>query len=442
MTKPLRYHLRFQVLPGRNVDRDARALARFCHAHGIEEVVLFFAAEDWNNGLLSAADEDRWFETVRRVKAALNRAGIVVSLNPWGTVVHCDRGRGFPRGRKFQPMVSPLGETSRACASFADPAWRTYIFNLYGRFARLGFRILWVEDDFRYHNHDPLTWGGGFEPAVLDRFARKVRRKTTREEVVRNILKPGAPHPWRAKWMETWREIQLEVAAGIAGAVAHNAPGESRVGLMSSLPSTHSIEGRDWRRLFDALSIAGRVAHRPHFAYYHDAPGRHLSYSFSMLDLQKNFRPADCETAPEVENGPWTRWTKSDSQTWAGMALALFYGSDALLLNLFPMSANPADREPEIGELLDRSRAGLEWIAARFPKELTTEGVGAPWRQDAQGTDPCSVPSHSGGTFFIPAGRSPTGPWLRDRVNCTEAEGLSNASRKASTKEKSAGVFA
>ena len=35
--KPLRYHLRFQIIPGPRVERDARTLARFCKGHGVVE---------------------------------------------------------------------------------------------------------------------------------------------------------------------------------------------------------------------------------------------------------------------------------------------------------------------------------------------------------------------------------------------------------------------
>lgn len=384
VSKPLRYHLRFQVIPGKNVEKDARILINFCKTHGIEEVVLFFAAEEWNNGLLSMIEEDIWFDTVEKVKRIIDKAGIVVSLNPWMTVLHFDRGRKFPKGRKFKPMVSPAGEVSKACASFADVKWRSYIYNLYGRFAKLGFRIIWVEDDFRYHNHAPLTWGGGFEPEILDRFGQKVGRKVMREEVVKNILKSGKPHPWRVKWMETWREIQLEVANGLSRAVAGNMPANTKIGLMSSHPDDHSIEGRDWTMLFNAFSINSKAAHRPHFAQYGESPGKDKIYSIMMLDVQKNFRPANCEAAPEIENGYFTNWTKSDSLTWAEMAFCMFYGSDALLLDLFPFSGNTANEEPEIGKLLDKSRPALEWISARFPKNLKTCGVGIPWREDAQ----------------------------------------------------------
>lgn len=380
----LRYHLRFQIAPFADTVKDAHTLSRFCKRHKIEEVILFFAGEEWNNGLLSGKEEDKWFEVIRKAKAILDKNGISVSLNPWMTVLHCDRGRVFPEDRKFKPMVSPAGEACRACASFADKKWQEYIFDLYGRFAKLGFRVIWVEDDFRYHNHAPLTWGGGFEDEVIKLFEKKIGRKTNRKEVIKNIFRPGKPHPWRALWMETWRELQINVAKGLADSVGRNSGQESMLGLMSSLPGTHSQEGRNWQALFDALSIKGQMVHRPHYASYGETTASGFSYPVAMLDLQKTFRPANCEVAPEVENFPFTRWNKPDCQTWAEMALCLFNGSDALLLDLFPFVGNPADAEPQIGGLLDKSRSSLEWIKAGFPRSLQTTGVCAPWKQDAQ----------------------------------------------------------
>jgi len=199
--KVLRYHLRFQIMPGENVARDTQALADFCTAHGVEEVVLFYAGEEWHNGLLSSAEEDLWVDIVRRAKQILEAAGIVVSLNPWTTVGHLDRGQRLPADRGLEPAVSPIGEVAAAVGSFGDPAWRSYIEDQFGLFAQLGFRVIWVEDDFRYHNHPPLTWGSGFEPPVLKRFAAQVGQDVSREEVLNTVLQPGEPHPWRAMWL-------------------------------------------------------------------------------------------------------------------------------------------------------------------------------------------------------------------------------------------------
>lgn len=399
--RPLRYHLRFQVLPGPRLAADTRDLVKHCQRFGIEEVVLFFAAEDWNNGLLSRADEERWFTAIAAARKILARAGITTSLNPWMTCQHCDRGRTFPPDRQFTPTVSPAGEVSKACASFADPNFQEYLAGLYARFASLGFRVIWVEDDFRFHNHGPLTWGGGFEQPVLDRFAAKIGRAVTREELVAALLRPGAPHPWRAQWFATWRELHLEVAAKLTAAVAAASGGTTRIGLMTSGVEMHSVEGRRWDEFFAAFSVNGRVAHRPHFAPYAEAPGHAKIWSIQMLDLQRNFRPAGCEVAPEVENFPFTNWVKSDTQTWAEMALCQIFGSDALLLDLFPFSANPASREPQIWKMLKCARPGWPGWLPTLP--LTCRP--AAWAFPIEQMPPATSALHNNNTRFTPSTR-------------------------------------
>ena len=97
-----------------------------------------------------------------------------------------------------------------------------------------------------------------------------------------------------------------------------------------------------------------------------------------MLDLQKNFRPANCEVAPEIRIVPLPL-DKSDTQTWSEMAICQLHGSDALLLDLFPFSANPPHASRRLA-LLEKSRPGLGgW---RRPS-LTTHGVGIPYKPDA-----------------------------------------------------------
>ncbi|GAA3425313.1 hypothetical protein GCM10018953_24960 [Streptosporangium nondiastaticum] len=359
-----RYHLRYQVLPG----RDPGPLADFCAAHGVEEVVLMTGAEELHAGHPAGDGEDLWFETVRAARDALSARGVQVSLNPWVTVGHADRGRVQDLG--FAPLVSPAGETSTAAASLACPIWRDWLAAHYGRFAGLGFRVMWLEDDFRFHNHAPLTWGGGFEPGMLARFHRLAGEEPTREELVAAITAPGEPHPWRALLQRTWREAQLEVVTLVRRAVA----GRARLGLMSSGLGVASAEGRSWGALFDLVE-----AHRPHFAPYGDAPGRRLAYSIAMLELQRPLRPAGVEVAPEVENWTHTEWSKSDTQTWSEMVAAHLSGADALLLDVFPFVTGDPGRYPRVGRMLTRSRPALD---ATVTGALETFGVGVPWWED------------------------------------------------------------
>ncbi|MEV7776002.1 hypothetical protein [Kitasatospora sp. NPDC086791] len=375
---PARYHLRFQLHPTPDAAERAAELAAFCREAGVDEVVLLLGAEELYTGHPTGEAEDHLYDTAATAVEVLRGAGLDVSLNPWVTAGHADRGRADRLG--FTPMVGPDGTVATAQASFACPRFRSWITAHYARFADLGSRVLWLEDDFRYHNHAPLTWGGGFEPLMLERLAELVGEPVTREQAVAAVTAPGAPHPWRALLQQVWRTAQLEVAAEVAAAVAKASGGRSQLGLMSSEPGVHSVEGRDWPALFDALAIDGQVSHRPHFARYGDAPGRELSFSVWMLELQRALRPAYVRSEPEIENWPHTAWSKSDTQTWSELVAAQLAGADAMFLNIHPMQSGRAQRFPRVAELLRHSRPALDLIAGPASR---TYGVALPVRQDA-----------------------------------------------------------
>jgi len=267
----------------------------------------------------------------------------------------------------------------------ACPNWQAYIVRMYGGLAEPGFRVVWVEDDLRYHNHAPLDWGGDFSQPMVARFARKVGRDVSRDEVVKSILRPGPPHEWRSVWLETWRETQLEVAQRIRDAVRDTAP-DTCIGVMTSHPSNHSIEGRDWSCFFSAFAgERGLVAHRPHFAGYQDGTRADFARSSFLLDVQKGIRPSSLrfEVAPEIENFPMSPFSKSNAVTWGQMALAQIHGADAQLLDLFSFTGLRIKDEPWVGGLLDMIRPGLDALAEMFPPHLQTRGVGVLWREDA-----------------------------------------------------------
>ncbi|WP_428951407.1 hypothetical protein [Streptomyces sp. cg35] len=373
---PARYHLRFQIRPGFAARQQALELAEFCRETGVDEVVLLLAAEEFHDGHPAGVVEDLLYDTAAETTAVLKGAGLDVSLNPWVTTGHADRGRRDRHG--FAPMVGPDGTIAAGQASFACPLWRSWITAHYARFAGLGFRVLWLEDDFRYHNHAPLTWGGGFEPLMLERLSRLVGAPVTRDEAVAAVTAPGPPHPWRRHLQQVWHTAQSEVAALVAEAVDKHSGGRSRLGLMSSVPGAHSVEGRDWTELFDALAVAGEAVQRPHFAGYEDGPGRQLSRSFWLLEQQRVLRPPHVRSEPEIENWPHTAWSKSDTQTWSELVTAQLSGAEALLLNLHPTYSGHAGRHPRIAGLLRRSRPALDLVADRAAGELGTAGVGLP----------------------------------------------------------------
>ncbi|MBU4201248.1 MAG: hypothetical protein KKG09_00665 [Verrucomicrobia bacterium] len=374
------YGLRFLILPGKDCLRRTRETAAFCLRHKITGVHLFFNAEEWYRGHPTEPEIRKFLVMFRQIVPIFRQAGLSVGLNPWTTIGHCDRGRALRAGQNFELMVSPSGKRSNISASFACPRFRRYLASLFHRLAAVGFDILWLEDDFRYHNHAPLDWGGDFSPSMLKRFSERIGRLVSREEVVRNVLRPGVPHPWRREWMALWRQCQEELAGLLAEAVKSANP-QARLGLMSSHPDTHSAEGRSWSGLFRAMAINGRAVHRPHFASYGEE--NNYSYSFSLLAIQKDIRPDNVDSYPEIENFPFGRFNKSDRQTFSQMALAKLMGSEGLLLDLHPMTGNSVEEELGIGEMLDKAAPALAWISERFPRAMKPCGAGIPFKEDS-----------------------------------------------------------
>ncbi len=381
----VRYALRFQILPGENALTRAKELVEFCRKHKIPEVHLFCNAEEWNRGHLTEAEIEEQAELFAKIIPVLKKAGLSVSLNPWSTLLHCDRGRTLRPGQNFELMVSPSGQKAKAQASPACGNWRKYIAGFYGRMAGLGFEVLWLEDDFRYHNHAPLDWGGDFSPLMLAQFSKKAGRKVSRKEVLKNVLQPGKPHPWRKLWLDLWRETSGKNAGAIRRAVAAANP-SARLGLMSSHPDIHGAEGRNWKELFKALAINGRAVHRPHYTSYSEETGPTLVNSFAMLDIQKDLRPGWVTSYPEVDNAYWSAFNKSNTRTFSQMSLAKIMGSEGLLLNLHQMSGNSPFEEPGVGELLDQSYPALQYLGKEFRRSLTSRGAGIPFKTDAAQT--------------------------------------------------------
>ena len=175
-----------------------RELDRLVREAPVDEIALFCFAEEQNDGHDPLERIGQWIDRSRPYREALWRAGVQVSLNPWHSMLHCDRGRSLKPGQDWQRMVDPAGNEARAVVCPLDPAWQQYYRDVLRLFAREGFRVVWIDDDIRYHNHGPLEWGGCFCPLHVAAFNRRNGTNASREEIVRACLASGPPHPWRA----------------------------------------------------------------------------------------------------------------------------------------------------------------------------------------------------------------------------------------------------
>ncbi|NLG27526.1 MAG: hypothetical protein GX557_06420 [Chloroflexi bacterium] len=382
---PSHFTLRMQFGLHQGPDAIARKVLALAKSAPVDEVMCFYFAEELNDGHEPLERVQQWIEASRPYRKELQSAGVALSLNPWHTVLHCDRHRTLKPGQNWQTMVDPTGRQATAVVCPLDPDWRAYYAETLRMYAREGFRVIWVDDDIRYHNHEPLAWGGCFCPLHVAEFNRRARERdalavpVTRAEIVAACLQPGAPHPWRSLWFDMWEETHLELLSEWRRIV--EAEG-CRLGLMSSDMEAHAAEGRRWADWWRAFGGGQPPVHRPHFWGYGDMPGPALIHSIALLDQNRSIQPAALESGPEIECFPYGRWNKSYRQTGAQLALAHILGSANLNISLYDFMGNDPDDDPSRTAFLTAWRPACNWLADAFPMTLRSVGVGVPWSED------------------------------------------------------------
>jgi len=363
-----RYILRFSLDPGFDIDRRTDDLIEFCKASRVDEVMLFTPAEELSPGHLTDDELERWLAMARPVCQRLADHGLDLSLNPWTTTYHVARGRTLRPGQASTMMVGETGYRAAITPCPLCPDWQAYLADQFIRLSRaLDPVAIWIEDDWRLHNHErdidtnPMRWGGCFCDLHLKRFSQSVGREVAREELLRQVLAPGEPHPWRAAWIDLWRQTLIEPAHAIRDAVRAATPGV-RFGLMSSVPDVHSVEGRDWAEMQDAWGDEPAFLIRPHMPPYTETPALSTTPCVTRQTLANLEGPI--EVYPEMENSPRCG-PYSKSAVYAGWQChnAALFGSHGITINHFDVTGNGVNMDRPFGAMLAREKPRLDALA-------------------------------------------------------------------------------
>jgi hypothetical protein len=372
------YSLRFAVEPGHHEAERLDVLVDFCKTAWIDDVMFFINCEELNQGHLTLEETKPWLELILRGKEQLEPLGIVTSINPWPSLLHGDRGRSLKKGQNFRLMVDPYGNRSSAVACPLCREWRRYISEIYALYASINPNMLWVEDDFRLHNHGPLIWGGCFCELHMEEYSRRAGKKLTRHEFAEGIIKTGEPHPYRKIWLDTARDTMVENAALIGEAV-HKVSPATRVGLMSSNPPTHCAEGRDWEGILKGLAGNTPMVNRPHLPAYNEVHPQGYLRDFNAISrLTCSMIPESTEVYPELESFPHTRFSKSKTLTEFQLVTSLLLGADGITLNIFDMMGNGILLQEGYQEVLSRVKDFLSGVGKLGLKTGKPEGIKVP----------------------------------------------------------------
>lgn len=393
--RPGIYALR-RTLPSWSFDeRDERLkeLLTFCKDCSIDEVIVKTDAEEFSHGIPTLEWLMKYMPMLTRARDGLRANGVEFSINPWVTVGHLDRGRDlretFP---DFTWMVGHDGTEPHASACPLSAGWRNHTIKLWQLYASLEPNVIWIEDDIRTFNHLPARYGC-FCQLHMSTFSERIGEKVTREQLVAALLQPGPPHQWREAWLDFQRHCIEDTCGVLADAVYEVSP-NTYMGLMSSGPDCHNIEGRDWKRLAEVLGRGKPIYSRPTLGGYSETSLDLLYYGAAEIKRTRFVCPPGTIEQTEIENIPSTGYSKSAAFTFLQIAMSVSHGCDGATLNLFDHVGSPMSIEPNQANMLAGERNFIEALAESHSSNGVFAGVrvlhherGSYVRRLAEGSD-------------------------------------------------------
>lgn len=303
--------LRVAVPPDENAEKRTQSIIRHCKKYGFGNVMLFINAEEFNYGHMTVQEAKPWLCTLKKVSEKLKKEGISVGLNPWITIGHLDRGRKLKPGQNFTTMTDADGKKADLVACPLDEEWRNY----YAEYLTLLIDeikpdTVWIEDDFRIHNHDPLKYGGYFCPLHMKKFNEKLKTDYSREEFAKRATAEGKPTAERKCLLEVQRETMNDFSRFL-GETIRKCGKDIKIGLMSSTPQMHCTENRDWHTAHKNLAQGNVMINRIHLPCYFETTGKNYCYDFNRISMViRAFIPDETKIYPETENGAFSVFAK------------------------------------------------------------------------------------------------------------------------------------
>ena len=375
--RPVRYHLRVPFGADFS-DTDEEALWRIAREAQIDEALFFGPhAEERSPGLGTRDEIDRCVTRLSPLFARLRGEGIAPSVNIWWTVAFSD----FPAAERdmrathdFRWAVDLHGVASRSAACPQDPAWRSFVGDMYRRFASLEPAVLWIDDDVRMtlrSNHNA--------PCFCDECIGEMGRRTG-ELLDRGALLAGIladpPNPVRDAWLRFQNDLCCDVVGMLSAAVHETSPA-TRVGLMFSSFEIHAAEGRDWERFVGATGGPAPYC-RPGVGVYCEATAVEIAGAFANGRLSVAALPRGVAVAPEIENYPHSRFGKSMALTRAGLVCGQLLGAPEVTLSVYRFGGQlslETRREDLRPALLRENKPYLQAIADLCIEPAQFEGV-------------------------------------------------------------------
>jgi hypothetical protein len=339
----------------------------YCRKHGIESCMIVTESHDQHPFPRIRAQQQAYCRgllahAIREIKAA----GIEAGINVWFTCGMYDAG-GPPEDvaaeTRWTRYVDWRGNESLLNPAPLCPEWRAWVADHYELFASTRPDYIFIDDDFRLHNHGQCGLGS-FDALMLREFARRTGREFTRGELVAAVLEDSGAGSVRGQWLELLGDVMIE-NAGVLRAAVDRVDDRIALGLMSSMPETHSAEGRRWSELLRALAgPRNRPLNRPCMGNYRQTDFRNLVASHIYPAFTRHAHGPGVRSCAEIETANGGLHAKSVTMLRAMFRTAILSGCDDLTLNIYDFLNQPLGENAAFDRLLDEERPLLKRLQA------------------------------------------------------------------------------
>lgn len=365
-------------------DTRLEELVAFGHQAGISSFQFYVNTPKSSYYILppNAESQAEWIKWMHDVVAPrIRQEGFGLELN-FQQLLGANTGNTDvrPLYRWKQYMVDSNGETSKGTPCPEDKLYREDISKMLRDWSGLKPDILWIDDDFRLHNHSTRGMFC-YCPGHLNKFATLTGTYYTREALLKEVLQPGKPSSLRNKWLDFLGSYMADFAKWIANEI-HSVSPDTRVALMTSGTDIHSLEGRDWKNVLGNFAGKHKPLIRPTFGLYTGTGSSPKALSSGLKDIisqvqvvEQSLGENNCDFAPELENTRYTSWSKSSAHSTHSLIMGQLMGLPMITVAVNDLDGSPLSEEPGLVPLFRNARPRMEAIADLMLKLWPIQGI-------------------------------------------------------------------
>jgi hypothetical protein len=315
-----------------------------------------------------------YVDKMQEWKQELADSGIEVSVNVLQTLGHIYFPEELSNKFPFQRKVDYLGNESKAGVCPLDKNLAAYLGRIYKLYASLKPNLIFVDDDYRYVMQNIFC----FCPLHIGLLEKRLGKKISLDQLCDNLFNDSFEQSEiKITYHGILRESMENLAEIICDAVKTTSP-KTRTGYMAAFVPIGTW-GTDMNKL--AKKFAGTNSQpfiRPQMHMYAETDLKSLPGVMAQPLLVRNIVDPDVELYPEIENYPYTRFSKSAQVTFLCMASCYLNGLDNLAVNFYDTFGSPFSRSPEYIDMLTENKKYFESLTKLVKYGTRATGIGIP----------------------------------------------------------------